>query len=143
MYCNFSFRVMPRLAALAPADGILRMQGFNRNAVRPPFMAAFFGAALLSVLLAVRAVTAGPGTAAPVPGALLVGGAVLYLAGFVLTVVYHVPRNESLARLDPRAAGAVPVWRAYLREWTRANTVRAVLSTGSAAVFCAAAVLSA
>ncbi|WP_309080962.1 hypothetical protein [Zhihengliuella sp.] len=44
-------------------------------------------------------------TAPAATAALLVGGAALCLAGFVLTVVYHVPRNESLARLDPGAAG--------------------------------------
>lgn len=121
VYANFSLRVMPALGRLPDATGIARMQQFNRTAVQAPFMTCFFGAAIGSVWLALRALRSDHTRAGLLAGA----GGGLYLVGFLLTIVYNVPLNERLAR----ATGAdVDVWRRYLTVWTRANSVRAVLS---------------
>ena len=55
-------------------------------------------------------------------------GGLLYLAGWVLTIVYNVPRNNRLADVVAGTAEGARVWHMYLDEWTSANSVRAVLS---------------
>ena len=92
----FSSFVMPALRRLRPAQGAAAMQSINLTAVRPPFMFAFAGTAVLSVALLVVAVTTLDEAYAP----WLVVAAVLYLVGVLgLTMAYHVPRNNALATL--------------------------------------------
>nr|WP_281379835.1 anthrone oxygenase family protein [Flexivirga oryzae] len=124
VYLNFSARVMPSLGRMANAAGIARMQSFNRTAEQGPFMFCFFGAALAGGYLIYRFARGDRSTA----GVLLAAGGAAYLLGFLLTMVYNVPLNDRLARLDPHAASSIGVWRDYLSGWTAANTVRAVLS---------------
>lgn len=138
VYVNFSTRVMPRLAALPDSEGIATMQQFNRNAVQPPFMLAFFGAAAASTALIVRAIRADRRTIADWVS---VGGAGLYLAGFVLTIAYNVPRNDRLASVDAASSAAVAVWRDYVTQWTAANSVRGAMSALSAAALLYSAVV--
>lgn len=128
VYLNFSARVMPRLAKLPDAQAISTMQQFNRRALQPPFMICFFGAAAVGVTLIVRAALAHDRTGGQAWAA---AGSALYLAGFALTIGYNVPRNEALAAAAPDAESTVQLWHAYVKEWTTANTVRAVLSTAS------------
>ncbi|WP_286967015.1 MULTISPECIES: DUF1772 domain-containing protein [Arsenicicoccus] len=118
LYVAFSWRVMPRLAALPTPVAAATMQDLNRRVERAPFLSAFFGTAALSaaVLWQDRGLAA--------------TGSIAYLAGFAMTLAYHVPRNTRLARVDAASPAAGPVWRDYLTEWTRANTVRAALSVG-------------
>lgn len=134
VYTTFSTRTMPSLAALPDAEGLAKMQEFNRNAEQAPFMAAFFGAAALSVATLIGE-TRKPRTAR---SKLAIAGSCLYLAGFVLTIVYHVPRNASIASLDVLSESSVAPWRAFLSEWTAANTVRAVLSCTATIAFASA-----
>lgn len=137
VYVNFSARVMPRLGALPDSEGIAAMQRFNRAAVQAPFMTAFFGAAALSVVLVVRTARDPERSVADWLSGL---GAGLYLAGFVLTIAYHVPRNDRLAALDPVSPLSTGVWRTYLAEWTSANSVRAGLSAAATVALVSAAV---
>ncbi|PPF21425.1 DUF1772 domain-containing protein [Rathayibacter rathayi] len=134
VYTIFSTMTMPSLAAMPAAEGLARMQQFNRDAEQGPFMAAFFGAAALSVA------TIAFGARAPrsTRSRLALVGSCLYLSGFVLTIVYHVPRNYAIAGLDASASSSVGPWTAFLSEWTAGNTVRAVLSTAATAAFAAA-----
>jgi uncharacterized membrane protein len=48
--------------------------------------------------------------------------------------VYHVPRNDALATVDPDSADAASHWSRYLRGWTAANHVRTVAPLAAAAV---------
>jgi uncharacterized membrane protein len=64
------------------------------------------------------------------------GGSVLYLVGTVLiTIAFHVPRNDALASVSPRSAEAAGLWARYLLEWMAWNHVR------TAAAFLAAMLL--
>lgn len=131
VYANFSARIMPMLAAAPYEEGIARMQAFNRTAEQLPFMTVFFGTAAVSTHILVRALR-GEGHEA---GRLLAAaGAALYLSGFALTIVWNVPLNRQLGAVLPGTEGALPFWDKYLRLWTRANTLRAVLSTLGAAL---------
>jgi uncharacterized membrane protein len=118
----FSSFVMPALRRLPPAQGVAAMQSVNVTAVRPPFMLAFGGTAVLSAVVVVVALTAPDEAYAP----WLIVAAVLYLAGVLgLTMAYHVPRNDALATLVPDAPETTATWTRYAAEWTAANHVRA------------------
>ena len=69
---------------------------------------------------------------------LVLVGCVLYLVSFGVTAGYHVPRNDALGLVDPLAAGAAQVWRAYAAPWLLLNHVR----TAAAALGAAALVVS-
>lgn len=122
VYVNFTARVMPRLQTLAPSDAAATMQEFNRTALQPPFMTAFFGGAALATWQLVRFARGERSLA----DGLAAGAGAAHLVAFALTIAYNVPRNERLDRLDPAAAAAY--WPTYASEWTTANTVRAVLA---------------
>ena len=109
------------------------MQEINRAAPNPVFMLTLFGTALLGVGLAVAAVVGRE------PGwGLVVAGAASYLVCVVLTIGYHVPRNEALAALDPAAADT-EAWRTYLSDWTRLNHLRTVSAAAVRAACCSVA----
>jgi uncharacterized membrane protein len=128
----FSTFVMNAFGRLPDADGLAAMQAINESVPTSPwFMGAFSGTAVLCLGLAIVALTH---FETPVARYLLVGS-VLYLAGIVLTVVYHVPSNDALARLDPASAGASTPWRSYLMNWTAWNHVRTLTSLAAAVAF--------
>jgi uncharacterized membrane protein len=100
-------------------------------------MLPFMGTALLSVVL----VVAGFVRHGRPESWFLVAGGLVYLVGtFVLTVAYHVPRNDSLALLDPSSAEAAARWATYYRDWTLANHVRTLTSLVAAGLFVTALV---
>lgn len=125
VYVAFSVMVMPALNARAAGEAIGAMQRINVLAVRPPFMALFFGGAVASVVAGTTAVT-GEG-----PNLARLAGAVLSLASFGITVAANVPLNNALARVS--GAGDGNAWRAFERPWAKANTVRGVLALAGAA----------
>jgi uncharacterized membrane protein len=127
VFLAFSTFVMTGLGRAPAAVGVRAMQEINRAAPHPVFMLTLFGTALLAVGLATAAV----GGRSPGWG-LVVAGSAAYLVCVVLTIAYHVPRNEALAPLDPAGPGAAEVWRTYLSDWSRLNHLRTVsAATGS------------
>jgi uncharacterized membrane protein len=131
VFFAFSTFVMKALADLPPADGVVAMQSINRRAPSPSFMALLFGTAALCVALVVSAILRWNESSAPYQ----LAGAVTYLVAIVLTIAYHVPRNDALARVDPDSAGAEAAWSRYLSEWVPWNHVRTLTSVGSAVLF--------
>jgi uncharacterized membrane protein len=136
MYAFSSF-VMSGLDRATPSQAIVAMQGINVTAVRLPLMIPFIGTALLSAALVVVGVVRWGEAGSP----LLVVAGLLYLVGaFVLTIAYHVPRNDALGLVDPASAEAAARWATYYREWTAANHIRTVAALAAAGVFVAALV---
>lgn len=128
VFFAFSAFVMKGLGRLSAEQGVSAMQAINVAAVTPLFMAALFGTAAVCGVLVVSGLLAWEERFAPY---LLVGGG-LYLLGTIgLTIAYHVPRNEALARVRPH--DAEDRWRRYLSSWTAANHVRAAASLAAAA----------
>ena len=110
VFFAFSSFVMKALACLQPAQGVAAMQAINVAAVTPAFMAALFGTAVACGVLAVWALFAWDERFAPY----LLVGSLLYLVGTILlTIAYHVPRNDALVRVEPhelaRDGGIPPV----------------------------------
>jgi uncharacterized membrane protein len=131
VFFAFSSFVMQALRELPDAQGLAAMQAINKAAPTPVFMAALFGSAVVCLGLAVPALMRLDERSAR----LQLAGSALYLAGVVLTIVYHVPRNDALASLDPASAGAAGAWRDYAGGWTLWNHVRMLTSVGAAISF--------
>ena len=132
VFFAFSGFVMKALARLQPAQGIAAMQSINLVAVTPAFMTALFGTATAAVAVAVWALVDWDTSFGPY---LLAGGAVYLLGTIGLTIAYHVPRNNTLAALQPHRAEAAGRWTRYVAEWTRGNHLRAAASLAAAASF--------
>src|SRR5688572_3218433 len=103
VFFAFSSFVMKALGRLPAAQGIAAMQAINVAAVSFAFMLALFGTAVACVALAGWAIAERHEPFAPY----LLAGSALYLVGvIVLTIAYHVPRNDALAAVEPSSAGA-------------------------------------
>ncbi|HKH25711.1 MAG TPA: anthrone oxygenase family protein [Acidimicrobiia bacterium] len=125
----FSACMMKALARLPASRGVAAMQSINVVVINPWVMGALFGTALACAVLVVAAFIEW-GEAYAV--FLLVGG-LLYLVGvIVLTIVYHVPRNNALMTLDPDDPDAASHWNRYVRTWTAGNHVRTVAPLATA-----------
>lgn len=128
----FSNFVMGSLARLGPAEGARAMQEINRAAPNPGFMATLMGAGVTGAVLAA--------TAAGDPGAWWqVTGGGLSVASALITMAFHVPRNNRLDRVDASSTAGQEVWSSYLVSWTRGNHVRTITSTLSVACLVLAA----
>jgi uncharacterized membrane protein len=131
VFFAFSAFVMKALARLPAEQGVAAMQAINVAAVTFAFMTTLFETAAACGALAVLALFAWDEGFAPY----LLVGSVLYLVGTILlTIAYHVPRNEALATVEPRGADAESHWRRYLSAWTAWNHVRAGTALAAAAV---------
>jgi uncharacterized membrane protein len=95
------------------------MQSINVQAPTPVFMTALFGSALACLAVAVWGLADWNDDYSPY---LLAGGA-LYVAGVPgVTMLFNVPRNNALARIEPGSPEAAAYWRRYLVEWTPGTT---------------------
>ena len=130
VFFAFSAFVMKALARLPAEQGIAAMQVINVAAVTFAFMAALFGTAAACGALAVWALFAWDEGFAPY---LLLGSSLYLLGTILLTIVYHVPRNEALARVEPHSAEAESHWKRYLSGWTAWNHLRAATALAAAA----------
>lgn len=136
----FSTFVMGALRRLPAKQGIAAMQSINIVVINPIFLGTMMGTGLICVVLPIIAALSGSGTGA----ACLWAGSLLYLVGAVLvTMVFNVPRNNALARLDAGQAEAATLWERYLSEWTLWNHVRTAAALAASAAFIFALRLSA
>ncbi|CAI7973531.1 DUF1772 domain-containing protein [Parafrankia sp. BMG5.11] len=135
VFFAFSVFVMRALDGLPPAQGLQAMQGINRWAPTGWFMTALLGTALTCAVLGVSAALD-----LDRPGAALrLVGSVLYLVAIVVTIFYHVPRNDALAGVSPDGVDAARRWAEYLPGWTAWNHVRTITSIAAAATLTVAA----
>ena len=139
VFFAFSAFVMGALRRLPAAQGIAAMQAINVTAVTPAFMAALFGTAVACIAAIVAGISSWDESFAPY----LVGGGLLYVLGPIgLTIAYHVPRNDALAKVDPDRPDAAGYWARYLAEWTTWNHVRAAAALAAAALLTVALVVA-
>ena len=123
LFFAYSTSVMGALGRIAPVGGIAAMQAVNVVIQNPVFFLAFFGPALLSLVLAAAALLGWHGGSA-LP---IYAGAAFYLVGIIgVTIVCNVPMNNALAVVDPASAEGAQYWATYLSNWTAWNHVRTV-----------------
>ena len=135
VFFAFSPFVMKALSGLPLREGIAEMQSINVAALNRWFMGAFFGTAVVCVLALVFSLLRWRE-----PGTLCVFvGSMLHLVGsLMVTAVFHVPRNNSLASIPPTDSGVASHWADYLAAWTAWNHVRTAASLAAAASFAVA-----
>jgi uncharacterized membrane protein len=125
VYFAFSVFIMKAFDNIDTAQSIAAMNAINEIILRSLFMPVFFGSSIISVLLIVVAVffwgEAGSGLS-------LIAGMIYFFGMFVCTVVYNVPLNDTLSRLDATSENAQHGWSHYLDNWTKWNHLRTVSS---------------
>jgi uncharacterized membrane protein len=131
VFFAFSTFVMRGLGHLPGAEGISAMNAINKAAPNPLFMLALFGTGAVSTALSIVALRH---LDEPWATYLVIGSA-LYLVCVGVTLAYHVPHNDALARIDPRAPNAGNAWSRYHSPWTAWNHVRTVTALGSTTSF--------
>ncbi|WP_310413333.1 anthrone oxygenase family protein [Chamaesiphon sp. OTE_8_metabat_110] len=133
VFFAFSNFVMNALARLQPAQGIAAMQSINITVINPLFMTAFLGTGVGCVFVAISSLLKWQQIS--ITYSML--GSLLYLIGTIgVTLVFNVPLNEALAKVEPSSADGIKIWTDYLADWTFWNHMR----TGAA--FAAAAAIS-
>jgi uncharacterized membrane protein len=121
VFFAFSAFVMKALDRLPAPRAVAAMQEINVAAPTPAFMAALFGTALACVALIPWSLFL---WGEPSAVYLLAGGSLYLICAIVPTVVYHVPRNEALARVEAGSAEAKSRWSGYVVGWTAWNHLR-------------------
>ena len=122
IFYAFSTFIMQALAKMNPPKGIEAMQNINVTVLTPWFLGVFMGTAVICLVLAVSTYwTWGqPGTY------FLLTGSLLYFIGtFLFTVIFNVPMNNALEKMDTESSDASGYWTGtYLTKWTFWNHVR-------------------
>lgn len=121
VFFAFSAFVMKALDKLPAPRAVAAMQEINAAAPTPAFMAVLLGTSLACGALIPWSLFE---WGEPSAVYLLVGGGLYLIFAFGLTVVYHVPRNEALAKVEPRGVEAESRWSSYVAGWTAWNHLR-------------------
>lgn len=131
MFYAFSTFIMNALRRLPSAGGIAAMQQINITVINPWFMSAFFGTAVLCLVLGGAAILNWQGTTS----VLMLSGSALYLVGTIgVTAVFNVPRNDVLAVVEIANTEADNTWTQYVGEWTLWNHVRTAAAVAATVV---------
>ena len=130
VFFAFSAFVMKALARLPAGEGIAAMQSINVAVINPLFLGVFLGTAAASLLAMVSALVRWSDSGAVY---LLVGGALYVVGTFLVTIVFHIPRNDALATVKPADPDAATHWARYVASWTAWNHVRTLAALAAAA----------
>lgn len=128
VYLAFSTLVMKGIRGLPPFQAISAMKGINKAAPgNPLLMLVLFGTGLLCVPLIISGFQH---RGEPASG-WQIAGAVLFLIGMLITIMYHVPHNDELMKADPTVTGASATWRHFYAGWIAWNHARTLASFGA------------
>lgn len=135
LYFAFSTFIITALGRIDRTSGIAAMNAINAAILRSLFMPLFLGTSLASLVLSVIALLrwGEPGAAA-----MLSGGGIYFVGMFLVTMIFNVPLNNTLAAVPPASAEGAQAWARYLKHWTLWNHVRTIASTAACALFVAA-----
>ena len=131
VFFAFSTFVMKALGRLPAIQAISVMNALNKAAPSPLFMLALLGTGAVSIALSAVAL----GRLDQRWAAFVLTGTALYLACVIVTMIYHVPRNNALALVDPTGPDAALAWAQYLSPWTAWNHVRTVTALAGSTAF--------
>jgi uncharacterized membrane protein len=127
VYLAFSTLVMGGIRRLTPSQAISAMNGINKAApANPLLMLVLFGTGVVCVLLMISGFRHRDDPAA----AWQIAGAALFLIGMLITIMYHVPHNDQLMKVDPSTTGANTIWNHYYQPWLAWNHARTLASLG-------------
>ena len=127
VYFAFATFVMPGLRRVSHSQAISAMNGINKSALASlVLMLALFGMGIVCVLLMIS----GFRSLDDPKAVWVIAGAVLYIVSVLITVMYHVPHNDQLLKVDPNGAGAGSTWSHFYSSWMAWNTVRTLTAAG-------------
>jgi uncharacterized membrane protein len=127
VYFAFATFVMPGLRRVSHSQAISAMNGINKSAPASPLlMLALFGTGVVCVLLMIS----GFRHLDDPKAVWVIAGAALYIVSVLITVMYHVPHNEQLMKVDPDGAGAGSTWSHFYSSWMAWNAVRTLTAAG-------------
>ncbi|WP_421593558.1 DUF1772 domain-containing protein [Shinella sp. M27] len=130
LFFIFSVCIMAAFARLSPAEGAAAMNAINAVIQNPLFFSAFFGATLLSLVLAIIGYIQGGATGLMA----MAGGIVFLVAVFGVTAVFNVPLNDALAAAPAGSPEQATLWQRYLDVWVMWNHVRTLGSLAAVAL---------
>ena len=125
VYFAFSGFIMKAFGKIEPAQSVAAMNSINEVILRSLFMPVFFGSSIISFLLVIVALVYWGEAGA---GLILIAGMVYFVGMFACTVIFNVPLNNALARLDLDSNNAQQIWSHYLSTWTKWNHLRSASS---------------
>jgi len=125
VYFAFSGFIMQAFRKIDTTQFIAAMNAINETILRSLFMPLFFGSSLISVLLIIVAIANWDEAGSELT---LIAGAIYFVGMFVCTVLFNVPLNNTLAKIDPDSVDAHHVCSRYLKTWTKWNHLRTVSS---------------
>jgi uncharacterized membrane protein len=121
VFFAFSNFVMNALARIQPTQGIIAMQSINITVINPLFMTVFLGTGVSCLFVVISSLLKWQKIS--ITYSLL--GSSLYLIGTIgVTLVFNVPLNEALAKVDPHSVDGIKFWTTYLSNWTFWNHIR-------------------
>jgi uncharacterized membrane protein len=131
VFFAFSTFVLRALSRLPATQGIAAMQSINVAVINPVFLGVFLGTAVACAIAVARAILRWEANSP-----YLLAGGVLYLAGtFLVTMLFNVPLNDSLAKVTPDDPDGPRRWADYVRRWTAWNHVRTGAALAATALF--------
>jgi uncharacterized membrane protein len=136
----YTHTIMPGLRHTDDRTFVGAFQSMDRAIINPWFMAAFFGALILTGLAAALHLSGDKRNVLPWIGTAFV----LYLIAVVITMAVNVPLNDAIkAAGDPAHIGDLAAVRRHFSEakWSAWNLVRTVTSTAAFGCLIAAAML--
>src|SRR5580765_4717504 len=128
----FSSFVMRALGRLPSEQGIAAMQSINIVVINPVFLGVFVGAALTSAVVVILSLVRWSDSGSAY---LLAAGLVYILGTFLVTMVFNVPLNDTLASMNPATSEGIALWANYLTNWTIWNHVRTFAALIALALF--------
>jgi len=132
LFFAFSTFIMKALDRLPVDHGIATMQSINRTVLNYSFFVVFIGTTLTTVLLIIYTLFHWDQSNVIY---LLVGSVFYLLGSFLVTVVFNVPLNDALAKIDAKNEKSATVWKKYMVRWTAWNHVRTATSFLASASF--------
>lgn len=131
LFFIFSVCIMAAFARLTPAEGAAAMNAINVVIQNPWFFSAFFGGALLSLVMAILGFMQGGAG-----GLMAAAGGIVFLVAVIgVTIVFNVPLNNALAATPAGSAEQAALWQRYLDVWTMWNHVRTLGSLAAVGLF--------
>ena len=135
VFFAFSTFVMRALNRRPAGEGMAAMQAINVAVINPLFLGVFLGTAVLSGI----AIVAGWMRWGEPGAAFLVTGGAFYLFGtFLVTILFNVPLNNSLAAVTPADPEGGQRWARYVSRWTVWNHVRTAAALAALGFFAVA-----
>ena len=132
VFLAFSGFVMKSLGAAQPAGGIESMQIINIKVMPTIFMVLLIGMSFLSPAFIYYANTNLTGLVANL---IMAGAAIFFIGTFIVSLIFNIPMNEKLAKMDYSADETATYWKHYVKRWTFWNSVRTWSSAIAAICF--------